>query len=174
MPPHRRLYHIVAALICRDDDVLLVRQQGPGDAQATWALPGGVAEPGALLTEALAREVREETGLTVRNPGRLAYVAQLDNAHEGYQSTTFTFAVGAWAGALRAGDPDGLVARARFMPRLEAVETLERLPWRVMHEPAVAYLRGDVAPGAMWFYRRDADGADQLVTLLAGGAPEEA
>ena len=50
------------------DEVLLVKQQGPEDLEAHWALPGGVAEPGALLVEALVREVREETGLQVLAP----------------------------------------------------------------------------------------------------------
>ncbi len=169
---HRRLYHIVAALIRQSDEVLLVHQQGPGDRGTTWGLPGGVAEPGELLTEALAREVREETGLAVRSPGRLVYVAQLDNPDEGYQATAFVFEVGAWEGQTRADDPDGLVSTACFLPMADAIDRLERLPWRVYREPAVAYLRGDVASGAMWFYRR-AEGEDRLVTLLAGGAPDE-
>lgn len=173
MAAYRRLYHIVAALIRQGDDVLLVRQQGSSDPTASWALPGGGGEPGELLTEALAREVREETGLTVRNPGRLIYVAQLDNPPEGYQSTTFVFEIGAWEGEPRVSDPDGLVQAARFMPVAEAVARLERLPWRVMREPIVAHLRGDVAPGAMWFYRH-ADGEDRMVTLLAHGDMEDA
>ena len=59
---------IVSALVRLGDEVLLVKQQGPEDLEAHWALPGGVAEPGELLVEALVREVREETGLQVLAP----------------------------------------------------------------------------------------------------------
>ena len=49
---------------------------------------GGVAETGEVLSEALVREVREETGLRVVEIGPLAYVVQHDNRapvqlHEG-------------------------------------------------------------------------------------------
>ena len=59
----------VAAILRRADRVLLVREtraeievSGP---------PGGVVEPGELLTEAVVREVKEETGLLVERIGPL-------------------------------------------------------------------------------------------------------
>jgi 8-oxo-dGTP diphosphatase len=38
--------------------------------QAEWSIPGGVLEVGELVREAVIREAREETGLTVE-PGEL-------------------------------------------------------------------------------------------------------
>jgi ADP-ribose pyrophosphatase YjhB (NUDIX family) len=56
----------VAAVIFRDGDVLLQRRDDNGK----WGLPGGGVEPGESVATAVAREVREETGLEVE-PVRL-------------------------------------------------------------------------------------------------------
>jgi 8-oxo-dGTP diphosphatase len=44
--------------------VLLVKRARP-PRQGRWSLPGGRVEPGELLASAVAREIREETGLSV-------------------------------------------------------------------------------------------------------------
>jgi len=53
-----------SALIVRGDEVLLVKQS-KGIAEY-WLLPGGAVERGEAITEAVGREVREETGYEVR------------------------------------------------------------------------------------------------------------
>ena len=53
----------VAALIVRNDAVLLVRQDRGGESY--WLLPGGGVAFGETLHDALAREVREELALDV-------------------------------------------------------------------------------------------------------------
>jgi ADP-ribose pyrophosphatase YjhB (NUDIX family) len=45
---------------------LLLIQRGHAPAQGRWTLPGGRVEPGETPTEAVEREVLEETGLAVR------------------------------------------------------------------------------------------------------------
>ncbi|MGC4857515.1 NUDIX domain-containing protein, partial [Micromonospora sp. DT4] len=46
---------VVAALLRRDDHIVLVQEQRDG--QEIWSIPGGGVERGELLTEALIREV---------------------------------------------------------------------------------------------------------------------
>ena len=58
------------AVICRHAQVLLLRRPN-----GRWDLPGGRARPGEAITDALRREVREETGL------RLGAVDQLSVIH---------------------------------------------------------------------------------------------
>jgi ADP-ribose pyrophosphatase YjhB (NUDIX family) len=70
---------IVAGVVRQGNEILLVQQQGPHDLAPFWALPDGRVEVGELLSEALVREVREETGLEVLEMGRLLYAAQHDS-----------------------------------------------------------------------------------------------
>jgi 8-oxo-dGTP diphosphatase len=167
-------HDVVAALLWERDNLLLVQEQGPDEVEPKWALPGGIVEAGELLTEALVREVGEETGLKVVQIGRLLYIAQFHNSvgairpgmalHDpGYIAVAFAFEVNAWRGEISSADPDGFILDARFVPRAEAAVLLGRAPLRVMREPIVAYLRGETSPGATWFYRRQPNGSDALV-----------
>lgn len=54
----------VGALILEGDRILMV-QRGKAPLLGYWSLPGGAVETGELLREAIAREVLEETALTV-------------------------------------------------------------------------------------------------------------
>jgi ADP-ribose pyrophosphatase YjhB (NUDIX family) len=60
----QRPHLAVSAAIIRDGNILVVRRARP-PANGLFTLPGGVVEAGEALIEALVREVREETGLTI-------------------------------------------------------------------------------------------------------------
>jgi len=59
-----RPYVAVSAAVIRDGRVLLVRRAQP-PARGLFTLPGGAVEVGETLFQAVEREIREETGLTV-------------------------------------------------------------------------------------------------------------
>ncbi len=158
-----------AALIRRGEDILLVEQQGSDFPIPTWSLPGGKVEPGELPTEAMVREVKEETGIEVVDCGPLLYVkAGVDPTGE-RSSTTYVFEVQKWRGALCRAAPDDPVLRACFLPLSEATEKLEQLPWLMMREPILAHLRGELLPGALWLYHYSADGSARLVHVVGRG-----
>lgn len=55
------------AVVVRDGRILVLqRSAGSSHDPGLWELPGGKMEYGEVLTEALAREVTEETGVSVR------------------------------------------------------------------------------------------------------------
>ena len=60
----QRPFLAVSAAIVRDGKILVVRRAQP-PAQGVLTLPGGVVEVGETLMEAVAREVREETGMAI-------------------------------------------------------------------------------------------------------------
>jgi 8-oxo-dGTP diphosphatase len=60
----QRPFLAVSAAIVREDRILVVRRSRP-PAQGVYTLPGGVVEVGETLSQAITREVLEETSLTI-------------------------------------------------------------------------------------------------------------
>ena len=156
---------VVAGLIRRGSDILLVHQQAPADPASQWALPGGVVEPGEVLPETLAREIREETGLIVDALGRLLYLVQQQRS--GIVWTGFIFEVATWRGQIAPNDPDGYIRDVAFVPVEEAIRRLQGLPWRMMREPIVAYLSGELSVPTLWVYQEQPDGDDEHMITIA-------
>ena len=59
-----RPYLAVSAAIIRDGKILVVRR-ARAPAHGLYTLPGGVVEVGETLTQAVIREVQEETGMAI-------------------------------------------------------------------------------------------------------------
>ena len=54
----------VGGIVIRGQQVLLVRRGNP-PRQGEWSIPGGMLELGEKLRDGVAREIEEETGITV-------------------------------------------------------------------------------------------------------------
>jgi ADP-ribose pyrophosphatase YjhB (NUDIX family) len=75
--PRRRPEIGVGAIVWKGDQFLLIRR-GHAPRQGSWSLPGGHQELGESVQQAAIREVREETGVTVRILDLLAVVDLID------------------------------------------------------------------------------------------------
>ena len=69
----------VAGLIADGQGRLLITVRGRDPGKGKWGLPGGFADPGESVEEALQREVREEVGLEVT---AMRYVGSCPNTYE--------------------------------------------------------------------------------------------
>lgn len=63
---------VVVRALCRTqrDEVLLLRRAPQERFPGLWELPGGKADPGETPGQALARELAEESGLSINGPLR--------------------------------------------------------------------------------------------------------
>lgn len=71
----------VGAVVIHQGALLLIRR-GRGAAEGQWSVPGGRVEWGEALSEALEREVAEETGLSVTCGDYIGFVERISrDAH---------------------------------------------------------------------------------------------
>ncbi|HEY66520.1 MAG TPA: NUDIX domain-containing protein [Caldilineae bacterium] len=110
----RKRYTVVQAVVMRDGQVLLVKRTDP----RVWELPGGGIEEGETPSEAIIREVVEETGLQVRIERELGTYQRLGfRPHD-----SIVFVCTPIGGTLAHGDE---AVDAQFFPT-------DRLPWGLL------------------------------------------
>ena len=113
----------VGVVVLRRGAVLIVRRgKPPGEGE--WSLPGGSQELGETLFEAAAREVLEETGVTVAPTRVLAAVDNIVRDDAG--AIEFHYAIIDVLADWRSGDPAPLddVSEARWAPIEDAVRMI--------------------------------------------------
>jgi 8-oxo-dGTP diphosphatase len=98
-----RPFLAVSAAIIRDDKFLVVRRARP-PASGLYSLPGGVVELGEKLTEAVIREVAEETKMSIE-PVALAGFRETV-VRDGDNRVERHFVILCFAARWRAGEPD--------------------------------------------------------------------
>ncbi|MHB1218638.1 MAG: NUDIX hydrolase [Alphaproteobacteria bacterium] len=84
----------IGVVVWRGDEVLLVRR-ARAPRKGDWSIPGGLQELGETVAETALREVREETGVTVRLTGQLGVVDSVrrdDSGRVEYHYTLIEFA----------------------------------------------------------------------------------
>lgn len=121
--------------------VLLVASTYPNHPKPLWNLPGGRQQAGELLTETVAREAFEETGLRV-SVGRLAYLAESYDDDVHFLSAAFDVTIEGDAEPHAPAAPGAdHVVTAAWVP-LDRIAS--RIVVGVVREPLLAYLHGEL------------------------------
>lgn len=137
----------VGTVVWKDDLVLLIRRGRP-PRQGSWSLPGGRQELGETIEQTALREVREETGLTVRITDLVAVIDLIDREGDEirYHYTVIDM-MGEWlAGEALAGDDAEAVAWVHPSRLCDYAVTEEVL--QVVAESAVKRARATGHPTA--------------------------
>ena len=113
---------VAAYGVCLDgEDRLLLARAAPSlSLRGRWFLPGGGIQHGESPTEALHREMEEETGLKVELGPLLTVLSDVRRLPEGTSLHTLRliYRVATWAGTLRA-EQDGTTDDVRWFARGE-------------------------------------------------------
>jgi 8-oxo-dGTP diphosphatase len=100
----------IGAIILRKGTILLEKRANE-PARGQWTIPGGVVEVGESLEDAVARETKEETGLTVQSASLIDVVDQVHFDKEGkieYHYVIIDYTVETAGEATAASDADEL------------------------------------------------------------------
>jgi 8-oxo-dGTP diphosphatase len=162
-----RAWVVGGAVIEGPDGVLLVRNRRRGG-RHDWTPPGGVIEvdDGEALIEGLAREVREETGLTVSEWEGPIYRIAVDAPDLGWSLRVECYRALRVDGHLAIADPDGIVVDARYVSADQCGGHLED-NHRWVAEPLLEWLGGPWAGSRSFCYHvAGDDAATAVVTRL--------
>lgn len=110
----------VGAVVVHDGELLMVRRDRE-PARGLWSVPGGRVELGEYLNAAVAREVREETGLAIEVGSLLGILEVVGDPH--YVILDFMASTAGKAPPAPGDD----VSEARWVP-LDEVAELECTP----------------------------------------------
>ena len=160
--PTMRRWHVAAAIIESDGALLLVenrRRNGATD----WSTPGGVVEDDEETLAGLAREVIEETGITVRSWRGPVYKVETVAAGLGWHLNVEVYEALDWHGELFVDDPDGIVTDARFVPHAQCAPTLhDNAVW--VREPICQWLAERWIEPQM--FRYEIEGVDRATMVV--------
>jgi 8-oxo-dGTP diphosphatase len=84
---------VVAKISDGNGNILLIKRTSKENYGGIWELPGGGVEKGEVLENALKRETKEETGLTVKKIVRYAGYFDFHNIETGKNKRKFCFEI---------------------------------------------------------------------------------
>src|SRR6056297_1466483 len=117
----------VGVVVLKDSSVLMIRRGKPPKA-GEWSLPGGSQNVGETVRQTAAREVLEETGVTIGDPDFLEVIDAIIPDEEGRTRFHYTLIdfFAEWAAGDAAADDDAEHAEWIPLARLDELEMWEK------------------------------------------------
>jgi mutator protein MutT len=138
-PPNRALIRVVAALMFRDQQLLVCQRRADGAFPLKWEFPGGKVEKGESDVDALRRELSEELGVDAR---QITFFCHYEHCYPNGPTVSLRFYV--------VGEFDG-EPRNLIFERIEwaIVGELDRYDFLDGDRPIIARLKADFNGGAI-------------------------
>jgi mutator protein MutT len=134
-PVTRRATDVSAALIFHQGKLLITRRHAKSHLGGLWEFPGGKREPGETFKQCLAREIREELGVTITVGGLFESITHAypeKTVHLKFfvcrrlkgEPQTLGCAALRWVGRAELGDYDFPAADAQLLQKLQSAPDL--------------------------------------------------
>ena len=136
MPPLKLALVVAVALIDQDNRILLAQRPQGKQLAGLWEFPGGKVEPGERPEETLIRELREELGITVKEPC-LAPLTFASHAYESFHLLMPLYVCRRWEGFVQSLEGQAL--------KWVKPQELRQYPMPPADEPLIPFLLDLVA-----------------------------
>ena len=131
MPPLKLTLVVAVALIDTDNRILLAQRPEGKQLAGLWEFPGGKEEPGERPEETLIRELREELGITVKEPC-LAPLTFASHPYETFHLLMPLYVCRRWEGFVQPLEGQGL--------KWVRAQELRSYPMPPADEPLIPFL----------------------------------
>lgn len=136
-------YIISSGLIFNDkNQILLAKHKPEFGSDYYWFIPGGTANKKEKALDALKREIKEETNIDIINIDKLVYTIEHTNHKKGWYSDIYVYRIKNWSGDIKINEPDSDTVELKWFDIKQAVDVIKDVPFRVMQEPLISYLKG--------------------------------